>query len=297
MTPTTFPVLLQSYLLALLVVCALVVVCQSMSTPKVLIYTAAAEYVHDSTPTAVSSLTSRGPRIGVEFSHTEDKNAFTDDNLSQFDAVMFMHNTGEVLDDNGKAALQRYFNKGGNFIGVHSAADCLRTTEFFNKQLGAHFDYHPELQNATVSIVDNTHPSTSFLPSQWNVRDEMYNFKSDPRAVGAKVILVANEASYVDDGERKYDHGSPHPLAWYQNQGAGVQSGGVAGRSFYTSLGHMSEAWQDDAFMTHVLEGVQWALASNTTRAFNETGQVGNPSTSTTSKGSGSATNSAGTPA
>ena len=32
--------------------------------------------------------------------------------------------------------------------------------------------------------------------------------------------------------------------AWYQEKGAGVQSGGIAGRSFYTSLGHLDEIWQ-----------------------------------------------------
>lgn len=31
---------------------------------------------------------------------------------------------------------------------------------------------------------------------------------------------------------------------WYQEHGAGVQSGGTAGRSFYTSLGHLNETWQ-----------------------------------------------------
>lgn len=32
-------------------------------------------------------------------------------------------------------------------------------------------------------------------------------------------------------------------LAWYQEHGAGVQSNGTAGRSFYTSLGHLNETW------------------------------------------------------
>ena len=36
----------------------------------------------------------------------------------------------------GKAALQKYLNLGGNFIGVHCASDALRDTPFFGKQLG-----------------------------------------------------------------------------------------------------------------------------------------------------------------
>lgn len=97
---------------------------------------------------------------------------------------------------------------------------------------GAYFDYHPELQDAVsdripytrgsltnviinqiVDVLTNEHPSTSMLPAQWHVRDEMlvqamyivriptscnrYNFKSDPRAVGAVILLAANESSYI----------------------------------------------------------------------------------------------------
>jgi len=32
--------------------------------------------------------------------------------------------------------------------------------------------------------------------------------------------------------------------AWYQEHGAGVENGGTAGRSFYTSLGHLNQTWQ-----------------------------------------------------
>jgi hypothetical protein len=84
------------------------------------------------------------------------------------------------------------------------------------------------------------------LPAQWHVQDEMYasliqylarsplcayryNFKSDPRAVGAVVLLSANESSYTgesfdlffyrkpsltigsDPGPRKFNQGTPHP--------------------------------------------------------------------------------------
>lgn len=32
--------------------------------------------------------------------------------------------------------------------------------------------------------------------------------------------------------------------AWFQEHGAGLQGGGTAGRSWYTSLGHTNETWQ-----------------------------------------------------
>jgi len=67
-----------------------------------------------------------------------------------------------------------------------------------------------------VDVVDASHPSTSMLPAEWHVQDEMlatnpmnyrdyfrglksvcrYDFKSDPRSLGAVVVLSANESSY-----------------------------------------------------------------------------------------------------
>jgi len=38
---------------------------------------------------------------------------------------------------------------------------------------------------------------------------------------------------------------SPYSVttAWYEEKIAGVQDGGIPGRSFYTSLGHLNETW------------------------------------------------------
>ncbi|KAI0775011.1 class I glutamine amidotransferase-like protein [Trametes elegans] len=270
---------------------------QQSSVARILIYSATRDFRHDSIPTAVDALVAQGPAGSIAFDHTEDEGWFTDERLQQYDALLFLSNTGEVLDDAGKAAFQKYLDLGGNFVGVHSASDCLRNTTFFQKELGAAFDYHPELTNATVDVVGPSHPSTSMLPKAWSVRDEMYNFKSDPRSVGAVVILSADESSYTDPGPRKFDQGSPHPTAWFQEHGAGVDSDGTAGRSFYTSLGHLNETWHDDLFLAHVMGGIRWALQSNTTRAFNPNANVGNatsPDGSTTSPtGTGTGTGTA----
>lgn len=246
------------------------------SPARVLIFSRTVGFRHDSIPTAIEALKSHSTTLGVIFDQTEDQTKFTDENLQKYDALFFLSNTGEVLDDSGKTALQSYLNKGGNFVAVHSASDCLQTTAFYGREVGAYFDYHPELQNATVDVIGPSHPSTAAIPSAWKVVDEMYNFKSDPRSLGAIVVLAANESSYVDDGTRKFDQGTPHPIAWYQELGAGAEQEHTAGRSFYTSLGHLNETWQDVLFLSHVLGGLRWALQSNTTLAFNQQGLVGN---------------------
>ncbi|GAB1521745.1 hypothetical protein RhiTH_004842 [Rhizoctonia solani] len=122
------------------------------------------------------------------------------------------------------------------------------------------------------------------LPDRWTYKEEVYNFRSDPRSIGAKILLSVDPSSYTDTHIRTYDQGSPHPIAWYQERGAGAADGSTAGRGFYTSLGHLESTWTDQIFLMHVLGGIQWALASNTTRAMNPNGQVGAVPSSTSSK-------------
>ncbi|PBL03766.1 class I glutamine amidotransferase-like protein [Armillaria gallica] len=283
MIPTTTSGLISLLFISILTTCTTPAFGE---TARALVYTATAGFRHDSIPTAIQALQARGSAVNVDFVNTEDKGVFTDQGLEGYDIVIFLSTTGEVLDDTGKTAFQNYLNNGGNFVGIHSSSDTLNTTAFYGKELGAYFDYHPELQNATIVVLDASHPSTENLPTNWPVHDEMYNFKSDPRSVGAIVILTVDESSYTDDGTRRFNQGEPHPIAWYQEHGAGVVSGGTAGRSFYTSLGHLNETWEDELFMSHILGGIQWTLQANTTRAFNSSALVGNGGTSSSSSAS-----------
>ncbi|KIJ52530.1 hypothetical protein M422DRAFT_26111 [Sphaerobolus stellatus SS14] len=270
---------------------------QNMSSipAKILIFSRTVDFRHDSIPTAITALKQQGSSHNIEFDNTEDQTLFTDTNLSQYDAIIFLSNTGEVLDEFGVQALHNWVNAGGNFVGIHAASDAMRNNTFFQNELGAHFRDHPELQNATVTVVNASHPSTSMLPARWEVMDEMYHFKSDPRSVGAVVLLSADSSTFVDTTEPDPEEGSPSPKAWYQERGAGADGNatGPIGRSWYTSLGHLNETWQDPTFMAHVMGGITWALNSNTTRAFDANAKVGNPAANALT-GTGSSASSTG---
>jgi hypothetical protein len=94
--------------------------------------------------------------VGIQFDSTEDQTKFTDDSLSQYgtnfrvvqsqrltndfvpgpDALLFLMTTGQVLDSGGVTALQNYLNKGGNFIAIHAASDCLRNNSYYGNEVG-----------------------------------------------------------------------------------------------------------------------------------------------------------------
>ncbi|PPR02627.1 hypothetical protein CVT24_002198 [Panaeolus cyanescens] len=262
--------------------------------PRLLIYSATAGFRHDSIPTAITVLKERADTISVEFDATEDRSQFSLDKLSSYDAIVFLSTTGEVLDGGGKAALQDYLNRGGGFVAIHSASDSLVNTTFYTRELGAVFDYHADLQHFSLNVLQPDHPSTAGVPAVWQVQDEAYNFKSDPRALGAVVLLSADDSTIIGkpepgswrtatyiDSQKIHEHHvltKAHPIPL--EKGAGVEPNGFAGRSFYTSLGHLNETWQDDIFMSHILGGISWVLQGNTTLAFNSSAMVGNAQTS-----------------
>lgn len=125
------------------------------TTAHVLIYSATAEFRHDSIPTAIQAMVSEGPSYNIHFDNTEDQTWFTDGRINEYDALVFLDNTGQgkhpgivwrcpnliqrptpVLDNRGEAALESYVNSGGNFVGLHSASDCQRNSSFYQKELG-----------------------------------------------------------------------------------------------------------------------------------------------------------------
>lgn len=155
----------------------------------------------------------------------------------------------------------------------------------------------PSLQ--TFLPLNKTHPAMIMVPDRWTFvclvifllhlcilpltshfvtrhqPEEVYHFRSDPRSVGAVVLMTVDEDSYnrmynlifvvrasgqklmprrrfsshliSDTGSSTGNYpsmGTPHPIAWYQDAGAAVDNPSAAGRSFFTSLGHTNETWQ-----------------------------------------------------
>lgn len=111
------------------------------------------------------------------------------------------------------------------------------------------------------------------LPSPYNLYEEVYSFKSDPRSVNATILLSVDPNSYTDNlvGSSKYYQGTPHPIAWFRDSpvdlsngtGIGIGGGGVGimrGRMWYTSLGHTNETWKSSIFLEHIQAGIQWVV-------------------------------------
>src|SRR6266700_5439448 len=119
--------------------------------------------------------------FAIDFS--EDSTVFSDANLSQYNAVVFLLTTGNILDDTQKAAFERYIRAGGGYVGIHSASDTVYNWSWYGGLVVAYNNQankHSSVTQATIHVEDRTSASTSMLPALWIRTDEWYNFASNP---------------------------------------------------------------------------------------------------------------------
>jgi type 1 glutamine amidotransferase len=212
---------------------------------QVLVFSKTAGFRHDSIPAGIAEVQALGAANGFTVTATEDATVLTPANLAQYKAVVFVSTTGDFLDNTQEAALEGYVDGGGGFMGIHAAADAEYESPAYEQLVGAWFKSHPAIQEATVVNEDVTNPATSHFGPTWTHTDELYNYRSNPRA-DVHVLQSLDESSYTG-GEMSGDH----PITWCHAQGTG--------RSFYTGLGHTAESYADPDFQKLLLGGIEYA--------------------------------------
>ncbi|MFC4589999.1 ThuA domain-containing protein [Sphaerisporangium corydalis] len=247
---------------------------------KVLVFSKTAAFRHDSISAGVQAIRDLGSANDFSVDATEDASAFTSGNLAQYKAVVFLSTTGDVLNDTQQSAFQSYVDGGGGYVGVHSAADTEYNWSYYGQLVGAWFNNHPAIQQATVRTEDRANAATAHLGANWTRTDEWYNYRTNPRST-AHVLQNLNEGSY--SGGTMGDH----PITWCHPQSSG--------RSFYTGMGHSIASYSDGAFRTLLLGGIRYAAKAVNADCRPETGYTTLYNGSTTGwsqAGPGSFTNS-----
>src|SRR3954471_6855356 len=90
---------------------------------KVLVFSATAGFRHDSITNGIAAIQALGATNGFTVDQTENPTAFSDANLAQYKAVIFLSTTGDVLTNTAQeSALQNFIRAGGGWVGIHSAA-------------------------------------------------------------------------------------------------------------------------------------------------------------------------------
>ena len=136
---------------------------------NVLVFSKTGGFRHDSIDEGIAAIQSLGAANGFTVTATEDGAAFTDQNLAQFDVVVFLSTTGEVLSDAQQTAFENYIRSGGGYAGIHAASDTEYTWPWYGELVGGYFRNHPAgTPTASVDIEDADEPSTSGVPERWS---------------------------------------------------------------------------------------------------------------------------------
>ncbi len=214
----------------------------------VLVFTKTEGYRHESIATGVKTLRELGRKNNFIVLRTESEEDFTAENLANYQAVVFLSTTGDILNEEEQTAFENYIKSGGSYLGIHAAADTEYEWDWYGKLVGGYFESHPNNPNvreAKIEVLDKTHSATAHLNDTWLRNDEWYNYKN----LNSKVTVAMN----LD--EKSYEggtNGANHPIAWYHNYDGG--------RAYYTGGGHTNESYSDSDFKKHLLGAIFWCL-------------------------------------
>ena len=228
---------------------------------------------------------------GWNIDYTEDVTQMAD--LSGYNAVLFLSTSRDALDDGAKTALRQYLRAGGGFVAIHNAFGTLYNWPWYEGLLGgANFYSHEPARDGDVVLVNDKDVSTKGLPARWRFHDEWYNLvpfptkvrflatvdekswpevapvADNPEAIaaamgeaGAKLPEAMLRPRYPSVVGQHPGHGDFHPVAWCQYYDGG--------KSWVTTLGHASAAYEKDSkmpgageFQTMLVNGIKSVMGA-----------------------------------
>jgi uncharacterized protein len=224
---------------------------------KVLVYTKNGKgYVHDNIPNAVTCIQRLGQQLGFKVEVSDQPAVFTESNLRQYTALIFLSTNNDVFDTpEQRLAFRRYIEAGGGFVGVHSVIGTERNWKWFKMMLGGTFAWHPKFQPYSIKVIAPNHPTTKGLPKIWQKGDECYFMKE--LYPGIEVLLVQDLTTLsADEGEKIRSHSAPfnefYPAVWYHNFDGG--------HVWISALGHDKKDYEDPVFVQHLRQGLAFIV-------------------------------------
>ena len=278
------PVLRLAILLSAALVPALSAAPLSASPKQVLVFTKSSGFIHDGVKTdgqpghgfVFRVLRQLGAAHDITLVESKDGALFSPEYLVQFDGFIF-YTSGDLtmaksdprgdglppMSPPGKAALLEAVANGKGFVGLHIASDNFHSrgnsapgparfdddgdqADPYVKMLGGEFIRHAAQQTARLEVVDPHFPGAAALPASWLLHEEWFSLKNFAHDMHA--IVVLNPAGMKGAEYQR----APFPCAWVRRHGQG--------RVFYTSLGHREDVWDNPAFQSLLLGGLQWTL-------------------------------------
>ena len=184
---------------------------------------------------------------------TKKKLEYNAKNLNDFDAVLFYTGGTLEMDDGQKADFLSFIHDDGKgFIGVHSATITFTAWPAYGEMIGGYYDEHPwGTFEAPVLVEDRKFPGMSQWPAAFNIKDEIYQIKNYSR--DDRRVLMRLDAGKLDlNNKNVHRTDRDFAVAWAKMYGKG--------RVYYSTLGHVSENWDNPKFQEMFIGAITWAL-------------------------------------
>jgi type 1 glutamine amidotransferase len=216
---------------------------------------------HDTIPLVNVMLESMGRITGAwEAELNNDLNNLKYPRIKQYDAVFLNDNVGELLPDPAvREGLARFVKEGGGLGGVHGTPWASRNWDEFGEMIGAKSAPH-RIEQGIMRVYDPASPIVKpFGGKPLNFREEYYRFNHDgPNRLQWEDVRVLLTVDLDDpkveprpwNGYKRPDN--IYPVTWIRSYGKG--------RSFYSSLGHMTDTFTTPEIVGHFLAGVQFLM-------------------------------------
>jgi uncharacterized protein len=184
---------------------------------------------------------------------TKKKLEYNAKNLNDFDAVLFFTGGELEMDAQQKADFLSFIRDDGKgFIGVHSATITFTEWPEFGEMIGGYFDEHPwGTFDAPILIEDAAFPGMQEWPQLFVLRDEIYQIKNYSRDK-VRVLMRLDNAKLDLKGKKVHRTDGDFAVTWAKSYGQG--------RVFYSTLGHVTENWDDPRLQKMYSEAIKWAL-------------------------------------
>ena len=241
---------------------------------KILMFTKSAGFEHDMIKRRGSKLsiaeqviTDLAQKRGIAVTATKDGSAFSQPNLSQYDAFFF-YTTGDLTtpgeDKNppmtreGKQSFLNLIRQGKGFIGAHSATDTFEPASAhtdphppaqldpYIAMIGAEFLSHGQQQKARVRVADSRFPGMQSLGQGIELTEEWYALRAFPPDL--HVLLVME----TEGMQGNFYQRPPYPNTWARMYGSG--------RVFYTALGHREDVWTNPLYQDLLAGALAWVV-------------------------------------
>jgi type 1 glutamine amidotransferase len=170
---------------------------------------------------------------------TSNPAKFTESELKNYTAVVFLNTSINSLDYRQSAEFQRFMQAGGGFVGINTAIEKSYKWLWYNKMVGGGLAENQLSDKVNLSIITNASIGKTELPPLWKTEDKPLIINTLP--VKCKPVLL--------DVMGK-------TWAWYYTTEEG-------GKMFYTALGGEPSAFQNPTFINHIWAGIEEVSAKN----------------------------------